>query len=91
VKLDGFKDGTLLEAKGPGYANKFTDSLEPKRWFAPSGAKQLIKQARRQLKAAPGVPIRWHVAEQKAVEAIRKLLQEGQVEGIEVVHTPALQ
>jgi hypothetical protein len=91
VKLDGFKDGVLLEAKGPGYANKFTDSLKPKPWFAPSGARQLLKQARRQLDVASGVPIRWHVAEQKAAEAIRKLLKDGQVGGIEVVYTPALQ
>ena len=39
VKFDGFKDGVLLEAKGPGYANKFTDGLQPESWFAPSGAK----------------------------------------------------
>jgi hypothetical protein len=91
IKFDGFKDGVLLEAKGPGYANKFDDNLNPKKWFAPSGAKQLIAQARRQLDAAAGVPIRWHVAEKKAADAIRKLLENGKVNGIEVVHTPALQ
>ncbi|MFL5344013.1 MAG: Tox-REase-5 domain-containing protein [Hyalangium sp.] len=91
VKLDGFKDGTLLDAKGPGYANKFTDGLKPKPWFEPTGAKQIIEQAKRQLKAAPGVPIRWHVAEKKAADAIRKLLDDAKVRGIEVVHTPALQ
>jgi hypothetical protein len=91
VRLDGFKDGTLLEAKGPGYANKFTDGLKPKPWFAPSGAKQLLKQARRQLDVALGVPIRWHVAEKKAADAIRELLKGRDVQGIEVVYTPALQ
>ena len=90
VKFDGFKDGTLLEAKGSGYANKFTDSLEPQTWFEPTGADQLIEQATRQIKVARGVPIRWHVAEQKAADAIRKLLKEAKVGGIEVVHTPAL-
>ncbi|WP_224370344.1 Tox-REase-5 domain-containing protein, partial [Hyalangium versicolor] len=90
VKLDGFKDDVLLEAKGPGYANKFADNLSPKRWFAPSGAKQLVEQATRQLKAAKGVPIRWHVAEKKAADAIRLLLKGEGVEGIEIVHTPAL-
>ncbi len=91
VKLDGFKDGTLLDAKGPGYANKFTAALEPKPWFKDSGARQLVEQARRQLNAAKGVPIRWHVAEKKAADAIRKLLEDAKVRGIEVVHTPALQ
>ncbi|WP_224241610.1 Tox-REase-5 domain-containing protein [Hyalangium gracile] len=91
VKLDGFEEGVLLEAKGPGYANKFTDNLAPKRWFKDSGAKQLVEQAQRQLRAIPGVPIRWHVAEEKAAAAIRKLLEDAKVKGIEVVHTPALQ
>ncbi len=91
VKFDGFKDGVLLEAKGPGYANKFNDDLSPKRWFEHSGADQLVAQARRQLEAAPGVPIRWHVAEKKAADAIRKLLNLKKVNGIEVVHTPSLQ
>ncbi|WP_224370340.1 Tox-REase-5 domain-containing protein [Hyalangium versicolor] len=91
VKLDGFKDDVLLEAKGPGYANKFADNLKPKKWFAPSGARQLIEQANRQLKAARGIPIRWHVAEKKAADAIRELLANAEVTGIEVVHTPALQ
>ena len=91
VKFDGFKDGVLLEAKGPGYANKFDDKLNPKKWFEHSGAAQLVEQAKRQFIAARGVPIRWHVAEKKAAEAIRELLKNESVTGVEVVHTPALQ
>ncbi|HEX8825898.1 MAG TPA: Tox-REase-5 domain-containing protein [Archangium sp.] len=87
VRFDGIKDGVLLEAKGLGYANKFTAKLEPQKWFA-QGTRSLQEQARRQLLAAKGVPVRWHVAEAKAAEAIRKLLVEGKVHGIEVVHTP---
>jgi hypothetical protein len=49
------------------------------------------EQARPQFQAAKGVPIRWHVAEKKAAEAIRELLKGEKVTGIEVVHTPALQ
>lgn len=91
VKFDGFKDGVLLEAKGPGYA-KFFEELEPKDWFRHSGAQGLIEQARRQLSRTQGtgIPIRWHVAEESAAEAIRLLLDEAKVRGIEVVHTPAL-
>jgi hypothetical protein len=91
VKFDGFKDGVLLEAKGPGYANKFDEELVPRKWFVQSGAKQLLEQAERQLRTARGVPIRWHVAEKKAADAIRKLLKGNDIEGIEVVHTGALQ
>jgi hypothetical protein len=91
VKLDGFEKGVLLDAKGPGFANKFNDNLTPKRWFEKSGAQALIDQAKRQFNAAKGVPIRWHVAEKKAADAIRTLLKRADVEGIEVVHTPALQ
>jgi hypothetical protein len=92
VKFDGFTDGILREAKGPGYANKFFDTLEPKPWFKPSGAKALVEQAQRQLRAArkTGTPIRWHVAEEKVAEAIRLLFEHEGVVGIEVVHTPAL-
>jgi hypothetical protein len=91
VKFDGFEDGVLLEAKGPGYANKFNDDLSPKKWFELSGAEQLIEQAKRQFTAAKGASIRWHVAEKKAADALRKLLKGAGVKGIEVVHTPALQ
>ncbi|WP_425334807.1 restriction endonuclease fold toxin 5 domain-containing protein [Myxococcus stipitatus] len=88
VKFDGFEKGVLLEAKGPGYA-RFFDDLEPKRWFRNSGAKGLIDQARRQLDSirGKGIPIRWHVAEVDAADAIRKLLDGAGISGIEVVHT----
>jgi len=91
VKFDGFKDGVLLEAKGPGYANKFLDGLDPKIWFKNSGARDLVKQARRQLeKAPPDILIRWHIAEEKTAEAIRFLFKNEGVVGIEVVYTPPL-
>ncbi|WP_255424875.1 Tox-REase-5 domain-containing protein [Corallococcus sp. CA053C] len=91
VKFDGFKDGVLLEAKGPGYT-KFFDGLETKEWFRHSGARGLIEQARRQLRNVHGTgfPIQWHVAEASAADAIRRLLDEAKVRGIDVVHTPAL-
>jgi hypothetical protein len=90
VKFDGFKKGVLQEAKGPGYANKFLDDLNPKSWFKHSGAKALVDQARRQLKAAKGVSIRWSIAEEKTADAIRYLFKRNDVAGIEVVHVPPL-
>ncbi|CAM3167159.1 Tox-REase-5 domain-containing protein [Corallococcus soli] len=91
LKFDGFADGVLLEAKGPGYANKFLDNLSPRVWFQKSGAKALVEQAQRQLaRAPPDVPIRWHVAELKTTEAIRELFRLNGVEGIDVVFTPPI-
>ncbi len=92
VKFDGFENGVLLEAKGPGYANKFLDDLRPKVWFEKSGAKALVEQARRQLRAShgTGASIRWHIAEQKTAEAIRELFRANDIEGIEVAFTPPL-
>ncbi|WP_407735583.1 Tox-REase-5 domain-containing protein [Hyalangium sp.] len=90
VKFDGFKDGVLLEAKGPGYADKFLDNLEPEYWFKNSGAADLVKQARRQSNKVlgMGIPIEWHVAEQKAADAIQLLFERNNIEGIKVIYTP---
>nr|WP_301340926.1 Tox-REase-5 domain-containing protein [Corallococcus carmarthensis] len=92
VKFDGFKEGVLQEAKGPGYANKFLDTLDPKSWFEPTGAKGLIDQALRQRDSVwgMGIAIEWHVAEEEAAKALRKLLQDNGVHEIKVIHTPAL-
>ncbi|RKG78861.1 Tox-REase-5 domain-containing protein [Corallococcus terminator] len=92
VKFDGFTDGVLLDAKGPGYANKFLDNLTPKVWFEKSGANALVEQAQRQLRASggTGTQVRWHVAEQKTADAIRGLLRGRGFTEIEVVFTPPL-
>ncbi|RKG88268.1 hypothetical protein D7W82_10860 [Corallococcus sp. CA049B] len=89
VKFDGFKDGVLLEAKGPGYA-KFFDGLEPKEWFRNSGARMLVEQAERQSRKVRGmgIPVRWHVAEKAAADAFRELFKNARVVGVEIVHTP---
>ncbi|NVJ09774.1 hypothetical protein HUW63_31695 [Myxococcus sp. AM001] len=92
VKFDGFENGVLLEAKGPGYANKFLDNLKPKVWFEASGAKALVEQALRQRRAATGTgsAIRWHVAEQKTADAVRGLLRGRGITEIDVIFTPPL-
>ncbi|WP_275902354.1 Tox-REase-5 domain-containing protein [Myxococcus eversor] len=92
TKFDGFTDGILLEAKGPGYAEFFESDFAPKAWFEASGkAEDLIDQARRQSRRAEGKGIRieWHVAEKHAADAIRRLLKGNDVTGIVVIHTPA--
>jgi hypothetical protein len=86
VKFDGFRDGVLFDAKGPGYAS-FVKDGRFRRWFA--GAGELVDQAGRQVRVAGGVPIVWHVAEPQAARAIRRLLAANGLSGIRVVHTAA--
>jgi len=87
VKLDGFKSGKLLDAKGPGYKNfiersgKFNET-----WWR--GRAKLLQQAKDQLRAAKGLPVEWHFAEKQTLEAAQKLLQDELIQGINLVHTP---
>ena len=85
VKFDGFTDGILLEAKGPGYA-KFVKNGVFRDFFR--GKKALLKQAESQLMVSQKVPIRWHFAEERAAEATRRLFESEGVIGIEIVVTP---
>ncbi|HZI12512.1 MAG TPA: Tox-REase-5 domain-containing protein [Myxococcus sp.] len=93
TSFDGFKDGVLLEAKGPGYAEFFDSGFEPKGWYQASGkAEELLKQARQQrdIARSMGIPLEWHVAEKHAADAIRSFLDSNSVSGLTVLHTPAL-
>jgi Restriction endonuclease fold toxin 5 len=55
VKFDGYKGGTLIEAKGPGYGAFVGPSGRFYRWF--EGTEALVDQAQRQIAAAGGRPI----------------------------------
>ncbi|AKI99112.1 restriction endonuclease fold toxin 5 of polymorphic toxin system [Archangium gephyra] len=72
VDFDGFKDGVLLEVKGPGY-KALLEKMQGKPWF--EGLDEMLEQAKRQLKAAGSTPIRWHFAEQDVSALMRKLLK----------------
>jgi hypothetical protein len=91
-RFDGFEEGVLLEVRGPGYASRFNDDLTPKPWFARWAARALVEDARRRHEAAraAGTRVRWHVAEEQAARALRKLFEEHALSDVEVVHTPAL-
>jgi len=84
--FDGFEAGVLRETKGLGYAKHFDVNLDAKKYF--KGAKRLVEQARRQGRIANGMPIRWHVAEPRMVDILRKLFKDWNIKGIDVVHTP---
>ncbi|MBO0846561.1 MAG: hypothetical protein J2P22_14215, partial [Nocardioides sp.] len=85
VKFDGFANGVLQEAKGPGYA-KFVRNGQFQPWF--SGADSLASQAQRQLAAAGGTPITWSVAEPEAATAINNLFMSRGISGITVTYVP---
>jgi hypothetical protein len=85
VKFDGYSDGVLQDAKGPGYAN-FVTNGEFDDWY--QGQNELASQAERQLSAADGIPITWSVAQQSAAEAIQNLFADRGISGINVVYIP---
>ncbi len=87
VDFDGFRDGVLLEAKGPGYLN-FVKNGRFTRFF--TGADDIVEQAKSQLAAAGELKVRWHVAEAETAQAIGVLLEDAKLSKIEIVHTPAL-
>jgi len=86
VKFDGYQDGTLIDAKGPGYAKFLRPDGTFQRWWGGSG--DLVKQAQAQIAAADGTPIKWYVAEPEAADAIRALLRRSGCGIIEVIYIP---
>ncbi|HZI06125.1 MAG TPA: Tox-REase-5 domain-containing protein, partial [Archangium sp.] len=78
----GFKNGVLLEVKGPGY-KALLEKMYGQEWFR--GIKDLLAQARRQLNAANGTPIQWHFAESEVAELVRRLLREKNLDKIKVI------
>jgi hypothetical protein len=81
VRFD-FVDTTrrvLVDAKGPGYANFVDKTGKFRDWFPGTG---LVDQARRQLRAAGGMPVEWVFAEREAMEATRDLLARKGITGI---------
>lgn len=85
VKFDGYNGTSLLDAKGPGYAKFVGPSGRFESYFG--GRQSIVTQAQRQLEAANGTPIQWHVAEPEADQAIRTLLNDKDVSGIRVINT----
>jgi hypothetical protein len=78
--------GVLLETKGLGYDKHFDAELRPKKYF--KGAAKLVRQAARQSEVANGIPIRWHVAEPRMVDILKRLFKRNNITGIDVVYTP---
>jgi hypothetical protein len=89
VSFDGCRDedGTMLEAKGPGFADKMQGSKDWLGWFR--GDEEIEDQMARQSKAAIGRRIEWHFAERPVADYFRKFAEEERLKNIVVIHTPA--
>jgi hypothetical protein len=87
VSFDGFDDGELIDAKGPGYEDLLDG--DPDTYPSKGVIEGLLSQAERQIEAAQGTPIVWHIAEEGAAEQIQELLDiEGYSSKINVVFDP---
>lgn len=85
MKFDGYRNGVLLETKGPGYV-KFLKNGNFRAWFR--GADGMLQQAERQFRAANGAPIAWHFAEREVADAVRAMFRGSELGDIQVVFTP---
>lgn len=88
VKFDGYdtKTGTLLDAKNYTEINIFAqDNPNPR--VLEFIRNSTLTEARRQIDAAHGMPIEWHVSNQKAVNELRNLFQDADLD-IKVAYTP---
>ena len=91
VEFDGFPNGVLKEAKGPGYSSFFEPNGQPKYWYENSGKlDELLRQARNQAEMArrAGLPLEWHVAEAEVVKFLQTLFARRNVPPIKLIHTP---
>jgi len=88
VRFDGCReaDGTMLEAKGPGYANKMDGPQDWKYWFI--GAEDIEDQMQAQSGAAVGRIVEWHFAAQPVADYFRNYAQENGLSNIIVIYTP---
>lgn len=88
VRFDGCReaDGTMLEAKGPGYVNMMVGPDIWWRWF--TGVEPIEDQMERQSKAAAGRIVEWHFAEPQVAAYFHKYAGEAGLMNIDVIYTP---
>lgn len=87
VRFDGCRDsdGTMLEAKGPGYLGPLG---KPTKYPWLRMRDEMLKQASRQVAAAGDRPIEWHFAEDGVADFMRTLFAERGFK-ISVIYTPS--
>ena len=80
-------DGTMIEAKGPGYA----DALQ-KPFMVERLTDDWIEQATRQVQASEGRPLEWYFAEEKAAAEAERIFANDKIleDKIKIIYIPAL-
>jgi hypothetical protein len=88
VRFDGCReeDGTMLEAKGLGFAAMMDGPNDWRDWF--TGLAGLENQMERQNDAAAGRNVEWHFAEQPVANFFRAFAVDEGLTNIHVIYTP---
>lgn len=88
VRFDGCReeDGTMLEAKGPGFADKMDNPHEWKDWY--TGAEPIKAQMRRQSDAVVSRKVEWHFAEPEPARFFKGYAKEQGLMNVDVLYTP---
>jgi|SRR5579884_2196918 len=91
VRFDGCReaDGTMLEAKGPGYATFLGGAGGWQDWF--TGAEDIEAQMQNQSAAAAGRTVEWHFAERSVADFFRAFADKNRLSNIIVIYTPPVQ
>ena len=76
----------MLEAKGPGYADKMIGSNEWSEWYI--GVGSIKTQMRNQSDAAAGRKVQWHFAEPESAQYFRKYAEDKELMNVQVIYTP---
>ena len=78
-------DGTMIDAKGPGYLKPLNSGIEKFPWLGVE--KKMLKQAQSQIEAAQGRAIEWYVAEREVADRVRESFKYNRIQ-ITVIHAP---
>ncbi|MCT1526442.1 DUF6443 domain-containing protein [Sphingobacterium hotanense] len=86
VKFDGVTNNGVLKDAKSGMENFVDGKGGFKSFFG--GQEKIIKQANSQIKAANGTKIQWHFENKDVLDSYQKLLEDNNIKGIDLVHTP---
>ena len=88
VRFDGCReeDGTMLEAKGPGYADKMVGPETWQEWY--TGVRSIKAQMKSQAKASVDRNVEWHFAEPAVARYFRGYAEQEGLANIDVRYTP---
>jgi filamentous hemagglutinin len=88
IRFDGCReeDGTMLEAKGPGYATFLNGQDGWRDWF--TSLQEVQDQMEDQARAAAGRVVEWHFAEPGVADYFRAYAQNQNLTNVVVIYTP---